>query len=57
MEERNVLRYMCFLIINLLKNCEIKIFSFERSRDNLANVKARELVSSTDCNLAIRYDN
>ena len=56
MEERNV-RYVCFLIRNLLKNCEIKIFSFERSRDNLANVKARELVSRTDCNLAIRYDN
>ena len=57
MEERNVVRYVCFQIRNLLKNCEIKIFSFERSRDNLANVKARELVSRTDCNLPIRYDN
>jgi hypothetical protein len=57
MEERNVVRYVCFQIRNLLKNCEIKIFSFERSRDNLANVKARELVSRTGCNLAIRYDN
>jgi len=31
MEERNVVRYVCFLISNLFKNCEIKIFSFERS--------------------------
>jgi hypothetical protein len=57
MEERNVVRLVCFLIRNFPQYCEIKTFSFERSLDNLANVKARDLVTTTGSNLAIRCDN
>jgi len=57
MEERNVVRYVRLLIRNLPKNCEIKTHGFESSWDNSANDKARDLVTRTGCNLAIRYDN